>query len=140
MRVETNAANTQLETLVMSRFAPPVRLRARTFTTLAALGALSAAAQLAAPAVASAAQPSDEILRTAVYYNALDLSSDQGTHALYQRLVAAARAVCPGYDSRDLAAYADSRACQHAAVARAIVQIGDARLASVQAHAKARRG
>ena len=137
MRVETNAANTQLETLVMSRFAPPVRLRARTFTALAAL---STAALLGSPAVASAAQPSDEILQTAVYYNALDLSSEQGTQALYQRLVSAARAVCPGYDSRDLAAYADSRACQRAAVARAVVQIGDARLASVQAHAKARHG
>lgn len=124
----------------MSRIAPPVRLRARTFTALAALGALSTVALFAAPAVASAAQPSDEILQTAVYYNALDLSTDQGTHALYQRLQSAARAVCPGYDSRDLAAYADSRACQRAAVARAIVTIGNARLAAVHARANTWHG
>jgi UrcA family protein len=124
----------------MSRFAPPARLRPRAFTALAALGALSTAALFASPAVASAAQPSDEIPQTAVYYNLFELSTDQGTHSLYKRLVNAARAVCPGYDSRDLAAVADSRACQREAVTRAIVQIGNGRLASVHAHASARHG
>lgn len=119
----------------MSRFAPPVRLRPRTFSALAALGTLATAALFASPAVASAAQPSDEIPQTAVYYNVMDLSTDQGTHALYRRIVNAARAVCPGYDSRDLAAFADSRQCQREAVVRAIVQIGNSRLASVHAHA-----
>jgi UrcA family protein len=123
----------------MSRFAPPTRLRPRTFTALAALGALSTAALFASP-VASAAQPTDEIPQTAVYYSLFDLSTDQGTHSLYKRLVNAARMVCPGYDSRDLAAVADSRACQREAVTRAIVQIGNGRLASVHAHASARRG
>lgn len=124
----------------MSRFAPPVRRRPRAVTALAALGVLSSAALFAPPAVASAAQTSDEIPQTAVYYSMLDLSTDQGTHALYRRLVSAARAVCPGYDSRDLAAVAQSRACQRDAVARAVVQIGNARLASVHAHANTWRG
>lgn len=124
----------------MSRLAPPVRFRPRTFTALAALGTLSTAALFASPAIASAAEPSDAIPQTAVYYNLLDLSTDQGTHALYQRLESAARAVCPGYDSRDLAAFADSRACQRAAVARAVMQIGNARLASVHAHANTWHG
>jgi UrcA family protein len=124
----------------MSRFAPPVRLRPRAFTTLAALGALSTAALFASPAVATAAQPSDEIPQTAVYYNLVELTTDTGTHALYKRLVSAARTVCPGYDSRDLAAVAGSRVCQRKAVARAVMQIGNARLASVHARANTRHG
>lgn len=123
----------------MSRFAPPARLRP-TFAALAALGALSTAALFASPAVASAAQPSDEVPQTAVYYNLVELTTDAGTHALYERIVTAARAVCPGYDSRDLAVVADSRACQREAVARAIVQVGNERLAAVHAHARTRRG
>lgn len=124
----------------MIRFVSPVRLRPRAFTAFAALGALTTAAMFASPAVASAAQPSDEIPQTAVHYNSLELTSDNGTQALYKRLVSAARVVCPGYDSRDLAAYADSRACQREAVARAIMHIGSARLAAVHAHANTRRG
>jgi UrcA family protein len=132
--------NTQLEIPVMSRFTPPVRLRTRTFTALAALGTLSTAAWFASPTIASAAQPSDGIPQTAVYYNPLDLATDQGTQALYRRIVSAARAVCPGYDSRDLTAFADSRECQRQAVARAIVKIGDGRLAAVHARAHTWRG
>lgn len=124
----------------MSRLAPSATSRPRAFAALAAFGALTAAALLASPVVASAAQPAADVPQTALYYSFKELSTDQGTRALYQRIVSAARAVCPGSDSRDLGAYASSRECQRQAVARAIHQIGNARLAAMHAHAAARHG
>jgi UrcA family protein len=121
----------------MSRFARSLRPRLR---TLAALAALTAVASLASPAVASAGQPSADVLRTTVYYSLHELATEQGTRALYQRIVQAARTVCPAGDPRDLENFSSSRECQRAAVARAIGQIGSARLAAVRAHALARRG
>ncbi len=124
----------------MSRPAPSASSRPRAFAALAALGALTAAALLASPALAAAAQPAADAPQTAIYYSFSEHSTDQGTHALYQRIVSAARTVCPGYDSQDLGAFADSRQCQRQAVARAIHQIGSARLAAVHAQAVARHG
>lgn len=126
----------------MSRFTLPLRSRPRSFAALAALGALTAAAALASPAVASAGQPTANGLQTNVYYDLRDLSTEQGTRALYRRIVSAAREVCPGYDSSDADVVATSKECQRQAVARAIGRIGSARLAAVDAHALelARRG
>lgn len=121
----------------MSRFAPPVSFRPR---TLAAMGALAMAAALASPTIASAAQPSAAVPQTTIYYSFRDLATDRSTRALYERIVSAARTVCPAYDSRDLGAYADSRECQRQAVARAVRQIGNGRLAAVYSHKLARHG
>ena len=121
----------------MSRFNPNASLRPRAFiAALAALGVLGAAV-LASPAVASA---NGAGLQTNVYFNAHDLSTEQGTRALYRRIVHAAQDVCPGYDSRDLEAVNRSMECQRRAIARAIGQIGSARLAAVDAQEVARRG
>lgn len=124
----------------MSRFAPSLSSRPRVLalTALAAFAALTTAA-FASP-VASASQPSDAALRTTVYYSLHELATEQGTRALYQRIVTAAQAVCPAGDPRDLESFSSSRDCQRAAVARAIVQIGNGRLAAVHARAVARRG
>ena len=124
----------------MSRFAPHVSSRPRALISLAVLGALTAATLLASPKGASAAQPADAALQTTVQYSMRDLSTDEATHALYQRIVSAARTVCPGYDSRDLAQFAASRTCQRQAVAQAISQIGDARLAALHVKKPAHRG
>ena len=122
----------------MSRFAPKAGFRPSTLTTLAA--ALATAALLGSPATASAAEPAAAALQTTDYYSFRDLSTDQATHALYERIVSAARSVCPGYDSRDLIVYTNSRQCQRQAVAHAIEQIGSARLAAVYTHTLPRRG
>ncbi|HEX8755831.1 MAG TPA: UrcA family protein [Steroidobacteraceae bacterium] len=114
----------------MSRFASHAAVRPRTLSALA-LGALTTAALLGSPAIAATAQPAAEAPQTIVYYSSRDLASDQGTRALYERIVSAARTVCPESDSRDLAAFAASRECQREAVSRAIHQIGSARLAAV---------
>ena len=124
----------------MSRFIPRLTRRPRALHALAAAGALAGAALLGSPAGASAAQPAAAVPQTTVSYSYRDLATDRATHALYERIMSAARTVCPGYDSRDLAAYADSRQCQRQAVARAIHQIGNARLAAVHARAVDRRG
>jgi UrcA family protein len=124
----------------MSRFAPPVSSCPRTFTALAALGMLTTAALLASPTVASAGQPSTGGLQTPVYYNLSDLSTDQGLRRLYRRIETAAQEVCPGYDSADLHVVDLSQECQQQAIARAVAQIGNARLAAIHARTTMRRG
>ena len=122
----------------MSRFNPNASNRPRAFiAALAALGVLGAAA-LGSPAVASADDAGG--FQTNVYFNAHDLSSEQGTRALYRRIVDAAQEVCPGYDSLYPNVVNRSKECQRAAIARAIGQIGSARLAAVDAQAVARSG
>jgi UrcA family protein len=122
----------------MSRFTPNANHRPRAFiAALAALGVLGAAA-LASPRVASADDRGG--FQMNVYFNAQDLSSEQGTRALYRRIVAAAQEVCPGYDSIYPDVVNKSNECQRVAIARAIGQIGSARLAAVDAQTVARRG
>jgi len=124
----------------MNRLTAQISSRRPALTTLAAVIGLTTAALLGTPTLATAAQPAADVPQTTLYYSLRDLASHQGTQALYARIVAAAQSVCPGWDSRDLGEVAASRQCQRQAVARAIGQIGDARLASVHAHALARRG
>lgn len=109
--------------------------RPRALLTLTALGALATAALLASPTVASAAQPEE----TAVYYNLSDLATDQGARKVNQRIVDAAEAVCPPEDTMSSSAAAASRDCQRQAIARALAQIGSARLAALHNHMVAQR-
>jgi UrcA family protein len=121
----------------MSRFTPNASHRPRVFiAALAALGVFGAAA-LGSSAVASA---DDAGYETNVYFTAQDLSTEQGTRALYRRIVRAAEDVCPGSDSLSPELVNKSKECQREAIARAIGQIGSARLAAVDAQAVARRG
>lgn len=117
----------------MSHFALRLRSHRHTFPALAALGVLTAAAWLAAPAVATAAQPAANGLQTNVYYDSRDLATERGTRALYRRILNAAQDVCPGNDSSDASVVAASKACQRVAVARAIGQIGNTQLAALDA-------
>jgi UrcA family protein len=124
----------------MNRLTREISFRRPAFAAIAAAVGLTAVALLGSPATASAAQPAADAPQATLYYSLRDLASDQGTRALYARIVTAAQTVCPGWDSRDLDVVAASRECQHQAVARAIGQIGSARLAAVRAHALARHG
>lgn len=117
----------------MSRFATPASRRLRAFTALAALGVLTGVASLASPAVAAAGQPSAAGLQTNVYYDLRDLSTERGTREIYLRIVRAARRVCPGYDSKYEDAVSASKECQRQAITRAIAQIGNERLAALDA-------
>lgn len=123
----------------MTRFAPKISSRPRALTALA-VAALSTAGWLGAPLVAAAAQPAVDAPQVTISYSPRELASEQGTRALYRRIRTAAQSVCPGWDSRDLDLWAASRECQSQAVAQAIVQIGNARLAALHAKTTARRG
>lgn len=126
----------------MSRFAPNVSSRPRAFAALAAVSALTAAAVLALPSVASAAQPpADAPPQMAVQYTFSELATNAGTRAVYARIKHAAAAVCPSYDPMDLEMAAYSNECQRQAMARAVSQIGDARLATeYKVHSVKERG
>jgi UrcA family protein len=126
----------------MSRFAPNVSSRPRALAALAAVSALTTAALLAPASVASAAQPTaDAPPQTTVQYSFSELATDEGTRAVYARIKRAAAAVCPSYDTLDLQMADVSKECQRQAMARAIAQIGNARLAAVyKTHSLKRRG
>lgn len=114
--------------------------RPRSFATLTALAVLTAAASLASAPVASAGQPSAGGLKTNVYYDLRDLSTERGTRAVYSRIVRAAKDVCPGDDAQDEEVVAASQECQRRAIARAISQIGNEQLAALDAQIAHYRG
>jgi UrcA family protein len=98
--------------------------------TATALAALAAALIVAAPRAAHAdsfAAPSVK-----VDYSDLNLASDQGSRALYSRIVYAARAVCVTGDGsiRNLHQYAIERSCVDAAVSNAVRDVHSPKLAA----------
>jgi len=104
---------------------------AASHSTLAALGAMAALAMFALPRDASAAQ----LYGTkTVYYQSSDLAADQEARGLYRRIAEAAAMVCPPEDSRSRDETSASRACQRQAIARAVADIGNARLTAIFAH------
>jgi len=97
----------------------------------------SVAGCLFAASAAMAGEPpqSADVPHVAVKYNDLNLNTDQGAVALYHRIVAAARLVCPTADGHDLKGFVASRSCQAAAVARAVQAVPSPQLAAVyEAH------
>jgi UrcA family protein len=88
---------------------------------------------LGALSTAQAAQPETGVPSVVVKYTDLDLTSDAGNVALYQRIAAAAKQVCPAGDSRDLKQFASSHACQATAIRQAVDQVSSPRLAAVRA-------
>jgi UrcA family protein len=99
--------------------------------TLACLAVFAASA---VTTVAPAASPNDEAPSVRVRYDDLNLSTVTGTNALYQRIVKAARQVCPdSYSSRDLDTRVASDHCQAAAIAKAVRDVNSPRLAAIHA-------
>lgn len=73
-----------------------------------------------------------------VSYRDLDLNTDAGSQALYERITHAAHKVCAVGDIRDLTALAQSDSCERAAVSHAVQQVHNARLAALVAAAAPR--
>jgi UrcA family protein len=73
-----------------------------------------------------------------VSYRDLDLATDAGSRALYERITHAARKVCAVSDIRDLTALAQSDSCERSAVSQAVRQVQSARLATLAASAPQR--
>jgi UrcA family protein len=102
--------------------------------TLPLAAAATALTLVFATLPAHAGTPASAESRVAVRYADLDLASDAGAAALYQRIAAAAREVCPGYfESRHLLHRQAVRECRESAIARAIEAIDSPRLAAIQA-------
>ena len=108
------------------------------FKSVAAL-ALGGCLLTGALGLAQAAPKEDAVPAVAVAYGDLDLSSEAGSTELYRRIVVAAHRVCPAGDLRQLAEFTAARACQAAAIARAVNGVDSPQLAAVYA-ARGRHG
>jgi UrcA family protein len=68
-----------------------------------------------------------------VKYSQQSLATDGGVQDLYRKITHAARKVCPELSVRDLSAQREVEQCRDEAVARAIRQIDNSRLAALYA-------
>ena len=85
-------------------------------------------------ATSVAATPSDgDVPQVVVHYGDLNLATVEGATRLHQRIVAAAKSVCPGADRRDLAVSSQARECQADAVRRAVSEVNNVRLSAIHA-------
>jgi len=97
---------------------------------LRASAALTACLIVGGSATAYAA-PADPAPSVQVKYGDLNLASDQGARALYERIVWAAHRVCAVSDIRILAEVAAGRVCQAQAIAHAVRDVNSPQLAAV---------
>jgi UrcA family protein len=87
----------------------------------------------AAAGAVSAATTEEAVPRIAVKYDPNSLATDAGAKAVYRRLVLAAREVCPDVFSGSRLVSNVTRQCREEAVARAVQQINNPRLAAIDA-------
>jgi UrcA family protein len=103
---------------------------------LSAAAAAASAGAACVDDIATAAPSDANAVR--VSYRDLDLATDAGSLALYQRISQAAHKVCAVGDIRDLAALARSDSCERSAVSHAVQQVHNARVAALVASAAPR--
>jgi UrcA family protein len=116
---------------------PPLLVRASAAVGATLITALGATLIIGAATSAFAAAPADAAPSVRVSYNDLNLATEQGTLALYARIVSAAHKVCQVSDIRDLHQTAAASECRAQAIERAVRDVGNERLAAVYT---ARRG
>jgi UrcA family protein len=86
---------------------------------------------------AGAAATDSDVPTVVVKYSAESLATDAGVHQLYRRIMYAAKQVCPEPSINDLIFRQKVAECRDQAVARAIRQIDNPRLAALHAsHSK----
>jgi UrcA family protein len=103
----------------------PLRPSVPTLTVLiAALSALSALSGCTSTRVAQAPT-------VTLTFRTADLGSERGVRVIYRRIERAALQVCPEYDPLNLRGTSLSLVCQRRAIADAVRQIGDPRLATI---------
>jgi UrcA family protein len=94
---------------------------------------LGSLAGIMAAGGASAARLDSDGLSIVVKYSEQSLATDDGVSALYRRITAAAKQVCPDAGTRDWGLQAQVDRCRNDAIARAIRQIDNSRLAALHA-------
>ena len=107
----------------------------RKIASRGAAALLALAASFGALSSASAATPDNSGPSVTVRYADLNLSTDAGSRALYHRIAHAAKLVCPTDDIRDLSRLFIARACQEAAIERAVLLVNNPQLAAAHAAA-----
>lgn len=85
----------------------------------------------AAAGTAGAATPADAAPSVAVHYSMQQLATDDGARAVYHTLVRAAEEVCPDMQTGSRLVSGAALQCRRQALARAVQQIDNARLAQV---------
>jgi UrcA family protein len=105
---------------------------ARSRFTLALLTLTGGLACAMAAGSASAANADSDVPRLVIHYSNRTLATESGVQDLYQRIVRAAREVCPD-ELPDLASHARVVKCREQAVARAIQEINNPELAALYA-------
>jgi UrcA family protein len=93
---------------------------------------LGSLAGIMAAGSAGAASLDSDVPSVVVKYSDQSLATDEGVHALYRRITHAAEQVCPDA-TRDLSRQVRVSQCRDQAIARAIRQIGNSRLAALHA-------
>jgi UrcA family protein len=94
---------------------------------------LGSLAGIMAAGAASAAGHDSDVPSIVVKYSDQSLATDDGAYALYRRITSAAKRVCPDASTKDLSRLAKAEQCREDAVARAIRQIDNSRLAALHA-------
>jgi UrcA family protein len=79
-------------------------------------------------AVAATVEQTDDVPTRVVKFGDLDLNRSEGAAALYARISAAAREVCPPSRVWALRLHAESNECRHRAIAKAISDVGSSTL------------
>jgi UrcA family protein len=99
---------------------------------------LGSLAGVMAVGAASAASPDSDVPTVVVKYSEQSLATDGGVNDLYRRITNAAKQVCPSTSSiREFRVLRRVEECRDQAVARAIRQIDNSRLAALYAaHSK----
>ncbi len=87
---------------------------------------------LAGSVGAAQAASTDAVPTIVVRYGDLDLSTPEGTSALYQRISVAARQVCPFDYSRAVSQIGKARACREAAIERAVNAVNNPQLVAMR--------
>jgi UrcA family protein len=98
---------------------------------------LGSLAGIMAAGGAGAARLDSDVPSVVVKYSEQSLATDEGAYALYRQIKNAAKQVCPAEETRDLKRQGLIKECRNQAVARAIRQIDNSRLAALHAaHSK----
>jgi UrcA family protein len=98
---------------------------------------LGSFAGVMAAGAASAASPDSDVPSVVVKYSEQSLATDEGVNALYRRITNAAKQVCPEASIRSFSLQRQVEQCRDQAIARAIRQIDNSRLAALHAsHSK----
>jgi UrcA family protein len=117
----------------MSKFIPVRAAGSRAKIALAVLGLAGAMAA----GTAGAAGTDRDVPSIVVKYSDASLATDSGVQDLYRRITYAAKKVCPTASILDLRAVRQVEECRSQAIARAIRQIDNSRLAALYAtHSK----